>query len=150
MAILDEMLFSRAGEIYNDLLDRDLISPALSYGYTISESSAYNSIAGEADDPKAVLCEIQKHLARIREQGLSYEDFVRGKRVMYAEFVKSFDSTDSIANNLFSFVCEDAELLSYAEILEEITFEEVTSLFENAFEENKIALSVISPLKETN
>lgn len=148
MAILDEMLFSRAGEIYNDLLDRDLISPALSYGYTISESSAYNSMAGEADDPKKVLCEILRHLDRIREKGLSYEDFVRGKRVMYAEFVKSFDSTDSIANNLFSFICEDAELLSYAEILEEITFEEVSELFENAFSEEKIALAVILPLKE--
>ncbi|MBO5938792.1 MAG: insulinase family protein [Clostridia bacterium] len=148
MAILDEMLFSRAGEIYNDLLDRDLISPALSYGYTISESSAYNSIAGEADDPKSVLCEIQKHIARIREKGLSPEDFVRGKRVMYAEFVKSFDSTDSIANNLFSFLCEDAELLSYAEILEEITFPEVCHLFEHAFDEEKIALSVVLPLKE--
>ncbi len=150
MAILDEMLFSRAGEIYNDLLDRDLISPALSYGYTISESSAYNSIAGEADNPKTVLSEIQKHLARIRQKGLSQEDFVRGKRVMYAEFVKSFDSTDNIANNLFSFICEDAELLSYAEILEEITFEELSKLFETSFAEEKIALSVVLPLKENN
>jgi len=147
MSILDEMLFSRAGEIYNDLLDRDLISPALSYGYTISESSAYNSIAGEADDPKLVLEEIKKHVARIQASGLSREDFERGKRVMYAEFVKSFDSTDSIANNLFAFVCEDSELLSYAEILEEITFEDVCDLFAHAFEEEKIALSVVSPLK---
>ena len=69
---------------------------------------------------------------------------------MYAEFVKSFDSTDSIANNLFSFVCEDAELLSYAEILEEITFDEVCALFEHAFDEKKIALAVVSPLQEKN
>ena len=150
MAILDEMLFSRAGEIYNDLLNRDLISPALSYGYTISESSAYNSIAGEANDPKLVVCEIRKHIERIRKEGLSRTDFERGKRVMYAEFVKSFDSTDSIANNLFSFICEDSELLSYADLLEEITFEEVVALFEHAFDEEKIALSVILPLKETN
>ena len=147
MAILDEMLFSRAGEIYNDLLERDLISPALSYGYTISESNAYNSIAGEADNPKLVLSEIKKHLARIGDVGLSREDFERGKRVMYAEFVKSFDSTDSIANNLFAFICEDSELLSYAEILEEITFEDVCELFRHAFDEEKLSLSVVSPLQ---
>ena len=146
MAILDEMLFSRAGALYEDLLDRNLISPALSYGYTISESSAYNSIAGEADDPKLVLREILKHLKKIRKMGLSRDDFIRGKRVMYAEIVKSFDSTDSIANNLFSFLCEDSELLSYAQILEEVTFEEVVALFEHAFDEEKIALSVILPL----
>ncbi|MBQ2998836.1 MAG: insulinase family protein [Clostridia bacterium] len=147
MAILDEMLFSRAGEIYNDLLDRDLISPALSYGYTISESSAYNSLAGEADDPKLVLDEIKKHIARIQTTGLSREDFARGKRVMYAEFVKSFDSTDSIANNLFSFICEDSELLSYAEILDEVNFDDVCELFDHSFDEEMISLSVIYPLK---
>ena len=150
MAILDEMLFSRGGRLYRSLIERDLISPALSYGYTISESSAYNSIAGEADDPKLVLNEILAYLREVKTEGLSREDFIRGKRVMYAEFVKSFDSTDSIANNLFHFICEDSELLSYAEILEEITYEEVCSLFEHAFDEEKIALSVVVPLNETN
>jgi predicted Zn-dependent peptidase len=147
MAILDEMLFSRGGELYRMLIERDMISPALSYGYTISESCAYNSIAGEADDPRAVLQEIRAYLEKVKDTGLSREDFVRGKRVMYAEFVKSFDSTDSIANNLFSFICEDCDLLSYAELVEEITFEDVCELFTHAFDEEKITLSVILPLK---
>ena len=146
MAILDEMLFSRGGALYNSLLERDMISPALSYGYSISDSVAYNSLAGEADDPKAVLEEIFRQLDEIRKNGLSYEDFLRGKRVMYAEFVKSFDSTDSIANNLFSFICEDSELLSYARILDSVTFEEVVTLFETAFARERCALSVVRPL----
>ncbi len=148
MAILDEMLFSRAGELYTRLIDKELISPAFSYGYTISESTAYNSLAGEADDPRAVLREIMDYLDALRVEDLSYEDFLRGKRVMYAEFVKAFDSTDNIANNLFSFICEDSELLSYAEILDEITFEEVLALFPVAFSEDSVALSVISPLSQ--
>ena len=99
-SILDEMIFSRAGELYSSLFERELISPHFSYGYTISPTSAYNSIAGEADNPKEVLQEILKYFDLLKEKGLSYEDFLRGKRVMYAEFVKSFDSTDNIANNL--------------------------------------------------
>lgn len=146
MAILDEMLFSRAGALYNSLIERDMISPALSYGYSISESTAYNSLAGEAEDPRAVLEEIFRYLDQTRHCGLSRENFLRGKRVMYAEFVKSFDSTDNIANNLFSFLCEDSELLSYADILEQVTFEEVCSLFETAFRRECCALSVVLPL----
>jgi len=145
MAILDEILFSRAGELYNYLFESQLISPGWSYGYTISENSAYNSIAGEADDPNKVLCEIKKQLSYLLEKGLSYEDFIRGKRVMYSEFVKSFDSVDSIANNLLSFFCEDAELLSYAEIIDSISFEYVNELFTTSFEDNCITLSVIYP-----
>ena len=146
MAILDEMLFSRAGELYNRLIEKDMISPALSYGYSISESTAYNSLAGEAEDPRAVLEEIFLHLEQTKERGLSREDFLRGKRVMYAEFVKSFDSTDSIANNLFSFLCEDSELLSYAELLDGVTFEEVCELFDTAFARESCSLSVVLPL----
>ena len=62
-SILDEMIFSRAGELYSSLFERDLISPHLSYGYTISPTSAYNSVAGEADEPRRVLDEILQRQA---------------------------------------------------------------------------------------
>ena len=149
MAILNEMLFSRAGTLYNRLIEKDMISPGLSYGYSISESTAYNSIAGEAEDPKAVLSEIRQYLLQVSEDGLSMDDFIRGKRVMWAEFVKSFDSTDSIANNLFSFICEDCELLSYADLIEQVTFEAVEALFRSSFAEDAFALSVVFPLTDT-
>ena len=146
MAILNEILFSRAGELYNRMIEKEMISPFLSYGYTISSSAAYNSLAGEADDPRAVLDEVLSYLKSIEETGLSREDFLRGKRVMYAEFVKAFDSTDSIANNLFAFWCEDSEMLSYAKHLESITYEEVSDLFRRAFDPKATTLSVILPL----
>ena len=149
MAILDEMLFSRAGALYASLFERDLISPAFSYGYTISESCAYHSLAGEADNPREVLAEIRKYLENVKKDGLSLADFERSKRVLYAEFVKSFDSTDSIANNLFSFLCEDSDLLRYAEFLDAVTFEEVVSLFETAFREEYTALSIVMPLSQS-
>ena len=69
---------------------------------------------------------------------------------MYADFVKSFDSTDNISNNLLSFSFEGAEILSYADIIDSVTFEDVKQAFENAFDEEKITLSVILPLDSTN
>ena len=149
-SILDEMIFSRAGELYSMLFEKDIISPHLSYGYTIAPTTAYNSIAGESDDPKLVLSLILDYIKELRKKGLSYEDFTRGKRVMYAEFVKSFDSTDNISNNLLSFSFEGAEILSYADIIDSVTFEDVKQAFENAFDEEKITLSVILPLDSTN
>ena len=146
MAILDEMIFSRAGELYSSLYERDIVSPNLSYGYSINKDAAYNSIAGEADDPHLVLSEIKKYLAKLRSDGLCYEDFLRGKRVMYSEFVKSFDSTDSIANNLLAFFCEDADLLSYADVIDAVTFEDVCDLFKNCFNDEYVTLSIVKPL----
>ena len=146
MSILDEMLFSRAGDFYSSLFERSIISPATSYGYTISETFAYNSFAGEADDPCLVLNELKAYIEKVRKEGLDRQDFERAKRVMYAESVRLFDSTESIANTLFSFYCEGAETFEYVDILGSVTFEEVAYVFDSAFAPDTVTLSVIKPL----
>ncbi len=146
MAILNEMLFSRAGELYSYLVEGKLISPSWSYGYTISETFAYNSIAGEASDPHLVLDKILEHIEKARSAGFCDEDFKRAKRVMYAEAVRLFDSVESIANTLFSFVCEDASIFEYADVLDSVTLDDVKEAFKNSFDKSTVTLSVINPL----
>jgi predicted Zn-dependent peptidase len=147
LSILDEMIFSRAGELYTSLFDKKLISPALSYGYTICSDFAYNSVAGEADDPAAVQNEISEFISELRIKGLDRQDFERAKKVMYAESIKCFDSVESIANNLFSAVCEGAELFSYTDVIGEVRFEDVCEAFERSFDKDTLTLSVIYPIK---
>ena len=146
MSILNEMLFSRAGELYSELFENGMVSPEMSYCYTINDSFAFNSIAGEADDPEAVLARILEYISEVSKKGLSRSDFERGKRVMYAEFVKEFDSTEAIANNLLSFVFDGADVFSYADIIRGVTFEDVESLFKTAFSDELFTLSVVYPL----
>ena len=146
MAILNEMIFSGSMDLYASLIEKDMISPAFSYGYSIGDSFAYNTVSGESDDPKGVLEEILAHIDSLRVTGLNKDDFTRSKRVMYAEAVKSFDSVENIANNLFSFVCDGFELLSDTDIIEAITFEEICDVFKKAFNRESITLSSVIPL----
>jgi predicted Zn-dependent peptidase len=146
MAILNEMLFSRSGEFYSSLFEQNLISPAMSYGYTISETFAYNSIAGEADDPKLILSLTRDHIEKVKKSGLDRSEFERAKKVMYSEFIRLFDSTENIANTLFSFCSEGAELFEYADILAQVSFEDVVLCFDRFFSHPAICLSVIRPL----
>lgn len=149
-SILDEMIFARAGKLYDSLFERGLISPAFSYGYTISREFAYHSVAGEADDPRLVLDEIFAYLDLLRTNGLDESDFLRAKRVMYAEAVKAFDSTENIANSLFSYVCEDSEILSSQDIIASVTFSDVCNAFECAFNKDSVTLSVVIPNNKEN
>ena len=146
MSILNEMLFARSGKLYSDMFESGLISPEMSYCYTISSSFAFNSIAGEADDPEAVLAKIKNHLGEIKDSGLSREDFERGKRVMYAEFVKEFDSSEGIANALLAYICEDANVFDYADVILGISFEEIENLFKKSFNNEFFTMSVVYPL----
>ncbi len=148
MSVLDEMLFSRCTDFYNDLVDKEIITPTFSYGYTISATSAYNSFAGESDTPHLVLDEIKKYVEKVKKEGLSRADFERARRVMYAEYVKIFDSTESIANNLLGFVFEDADIFSYGEMLRSLTFSDTQALFERAFDNECFTMSVVYPLND--
>lgn len=145
MSILNEMLFSRAGRLYNALFESGKISPGLSYGYSVSSTFSFNSVGGEAEDPEAVLEDILAELARVRREGLSREDFERSRRVMLAEHVKNFDSTAEIANDLLSFAFDGGEIFTYGHLLSEVSFEDVTELLHTSMAPERVAMAVVHP-----
>ena len=148
MAILCEMLFSEAGELYNALFDEGLISPELCADYALTRDFAFVQISGEANDPDLVLSRIKAYIEGVKQKGLSPEDFERCRRIEYAEYIKSFDSTEEIANTLLSFVFEGAEIFSYAEVVDSIELSFVEELLLDVFHETHYTLSVIVPKED--
>ena len=73
-----------------------------------SETFAFVSVTGESDDPMAVLSKIQSYISALAKQGVSNEALERSRRVLYSEFVKDFDSTEEIANNMIDFILDGA------------------------------------------
>ena len=142
--ILFEMLFSESGSFYNDLYERGLIGKDLDCSSDQWEAFSFGMISGESDDPEAVFSALTDYLAELRANGLSDEDFHRYQHVLYADTVKSFDSVDTIANNLLDAVQDGADPFAYARALSLITFDEVTALFHSYFADTHLAMSVIS------
>ena len=122
-----------------------LPAPDFDASYTSSKTFAYTLISGEADDPKAILEHIKKHIS---EFTFSEADLERCKKVLYAEFVMDFDSTEEIANNMIDYIFEGFELFEYGHIIEEITAEEIRELIKSDFKDEYFAMSVIYPLEE--
>ena len=147
MMILNDMLFSESSELYCDLLDREIIYPDTRHDYTICQSFAFNSVYGKADDPTLVLTEIRSYIDKLIEKGLSADDFERAKRVILAEYVKMFDSTARVANELFSYGADGTQLFSTANIIETATIEELEKLLRNSFHEEFFTLSVVHPIE---
>ena len=143
MTILDEILFSRAGELYNELFESGLINESYSYGYSITRDAAFHSIYAESDDPELVLDKIKSYVKKIKQNGLNERDFIRCKRVMMAEFLRDFDSVDDIANSLLNFVFEGSDIFEYRKIIEKTSFADVCACLEDSFDDRCFALSVI-------
>ncbi len=145
MQILCEMLFSRSGKLYNELFESGKISPELSYGYSVAEQFAFLTIGGEADDPMAVLEYIKGYIREKQQNGLSSKDFERCKRVMLSEYIKDFDSTEEIANNMIDFIFDGGDIFDCYEELEGVSLEDVEGLLQSAFDESFFCISVIYP-----
>ena len=143
MTVLDEMLFSRAGDLYYSLFESGLINESYSYGYSITRDAAFHSIYAESENPTAVLERVKKFVLDTKIGGLDENVFTRCKRVMLAEFIRDFDSVDDVANSLINFVFEGSDTFEYKKIIEELTFADVCECFEASFGEDRYCLSVI-------
>ncbi len=146
MVILNEVLFSPAGEFYNSMFEQNIISPTLVSGYTITETYANFTVEGEADAPKRFLKELTDYIDRLKKTGLNQEDFERTKRVMFAEQVKGFDSTEGIGDAIFSCSCDGIGVFDYFETLNGITFRDVENAFNTFFDKPQSVLSVVYPI----
>ena len=150
MALLDEILFSRAGEFYNGLFERGILTPSFGFGYSCSDRFAFHCLSGESDAPDTVLEELKAYLDRVRREGIDEEAFERCRRVMYADEVCAYDSSEEIANRLLSFAMDGVDMFSCPDLLESITKTELEQLLQTAFDESYFSMTVIRPAHTTN
>ena len=153
MSALCETLFSHAGDFYSDLFERGLVSPGMSYGYLTGNSPrlsaglayGYFDLSGESDCPEKVFEEFRSFVARIRENGIPEADLARAKRILYAEFVASFDTTEDIASLLGSYAADGLCAYDFLEAQDSVTRADVEDLFEQTFRDGQYTLSVVLP-----
>ena len=143
--ILVNMMFSETGEFYNDMLEKELLSPGFDTGYSANANTAYIMMSGESNDPVALLDEIKAHVRRCIENGVEEIDFIREKRCLYSSYISEFDSTEDIAFAMNGYSWENLDLFVYPSLIESITFDDVKSLAQEIFKDEYFTLSVVRP-----
>ena len=148
--ILNDMLFGRASDFFNSLYTEGLISKSFGYWSETCKSFSLIDISGDSKEPKKVYDRFIEYITEKKANGLDAEDFERCFRVAYTGFIKSFDSTDGIANNFLNFIFDDMDMLDYVDVLNSVTFEDVSAAFEKLYKEEYICMAVIYPIEETS
>lgn len=150
MNLLDEAVFSRAGELYSALFEEGLLTTSYSYSYSNTDRCAFHTVSGETDDPDAVETRIAAYLERLTETGIAADEIERARRVLYADELQSYDSTEEIANELLSYLFDGADLFGQPALIEDITADEVNALLPTLTRADLRCLSVIRPQEEIN
>lgn len=145
--VLYDMLLGKSGDFYNSLYEEGLISPQFDYEFELNKSFSFGAIFGETSDPDKVFERFTGYIEKVKREGLSKEDFERSKRALYADTVKSFDSTEEIANEFLDFLFDDGDILDYTEILASVTYEDASKMLSDFFRPEFFTLSVVEPIK---
>lgn len=146
--ILDEMLFSISSSFYNELYEQNLISQDLSAGSEITKHFSFNVISSESSEPETVYSRFVEYIEDTKKKGLDKEAFELSKRTVYASNIKSFDSTEDIANNFIFNHFDGSDLLDAPKIIESIDYDYVSGLLHSCFKEEYYAMSIVNPIGE--
>ena len=145
MEILLEMLLGKGSKIYDELYSEGLISQNYSFEYSPHISYAYASIEGESKHPKTVYKKICDYVDELRKTGLKREDFERIKKVVWGDFIRSYNDIEGYAHSFLSMSFLDINYFDYFDEYKAVTFEDVEKRFINMFDNEYSVLSTIMP-----
>ena len=146
ISIMTDILFSKSSEFYNKLYEDGLITGDLDIWDEHNRSYSFVCLSGESHDPEAVYARFLDLVSQVEVNGLSEEKFIRCKRIMYSSFVRSFDSTDEIANNFLSYVFDGGDMLDYSDVIASLELEYTNELFRRIFKQAHYNLTTVMPL----
>lgn len=147
MSIILRIIFGRASDFYTRLYEEGLINSSFSATFDAHSAFAYTEIAGYSCDPDKVYGEILNEIEKYCTKGIDTEEFDRAKRALYASSVRTFDSTDDIANSFLSYLFCGCDLLTEADVIASATLEDVNARLKTAFPKEAFALSKVLPLE---
>jgi predicted Zn-dependent peptidase len=146
MELITETLFGYSSEFAVEVYESGLIDELDADYSTVGEAGSFFLFGGESNDVDAALDKFKEYMESVKKNGLDAESFERARRLKYASFVRSFEST-GIAETFSMSLIKNADWFDTGDIIAEITIEEANALVRELFDEKYYAVSVISPIE---
>ena len=87
----------KSSDLYHELYKKGLVKDYISSNYEFGRNFAHILISGQSKDPNMVLQLLKEKIAKIKEKGISTEEFERSKKKLYGSYVRDFDEIDDIS-----------------------------------------------------
>ena len=126
--MLLEYYFSNSGEIYEKLLDQELINRSFSYYINLHKSYLSFHIAGYTRKPEVLLNTLQTTLKNLKRRKANEERFKMIKRMNQGAFIKSINSVEGITYGYLDIATYGIDLFEYPKIINDVKLEDVFSL----------------------
>lgn len=145
LRIAGDWLFGSSSSFFEAAYRDGLLNNRFSAEYENYRTCGFFLFSGETDKPKEVYQRIIEELAAFQKAALPREDFSRIQKALYAEYIRDFDSTEEIANNLLSYRIFGVDLFDVGDIIHHITYEETVETIRSFFAEERFGMAVLMP-----
>ncbi len=139
-------VFGSAGALYEGLHEAGLLQECFSTDYTDEPGCACALVAAETSDPATVLEVMYKAIEQARVTPPTEQEFERLRRCFYADYVRLFDSTEEIAEEMLDNFFTGVNLLDVGNIVLQVTYSEFLTLISELFKKDLCTVSVVRPL----
>ena len=103
---------------------------------------------GETHSPSEAAEAICEGVRKLKETGISREDFEIARRSLYGRAVSGFDSLSATANQLIDSEFLGKTIFDQIEMIANVTFEDVCERLKHQLDPENISLSVIKGIDE--
>lgn len=140
-----DLLLGDSSPLYVKLYEEGLLTRAFSYGYEDYPGCAFFALGGESRDPRTVRDQVLAECKRLGEQGFEEERFQRLKKAAYGEMVSLLNSFENSAVDLAQGYFDGVDYLTFPEVFQTITAQEVRDFIAQSFTADRAALAIIAP-----
>ena len=144
--LLLDMLIGRSSVLYEELYGEGLLNASFEFDFTIEKGYAFSVLGGESPDPVKVRDRFCQTVDLTMRQGLDRETYDRLIRAMLGRYMRQFNSVERISHSFISVYFKGVNMFDYLEVYDKITFEYISEVFKEHFNQDNIALSIIKPV----
>ena len=147
LEILSTILFSKSTEFFKKLYEEGklLTNPATNYEF--SKTFAHFLIQVQTNYVEEVIKEIDNQIEKVKENGISEEDFLRAQKAVYGNYIKDYNDVSNIASIIVADYFKNINSFDYFEEFKSVNKNYVEKILKELFEKRKV-VSVIKPVAE--
>lgn len=141
--ILLHLLIGKSSELYKKLYEEGLIQVEPELSYEFAKNYAHVLIQGKSTNPEKVTDYLRNEVGRLKQEGIKQEDFDRIRKMIYATYIKEYNSIDEISTMFLADFFKGINSFDYLEEYSAVTLDYTQQVLNDVFNLDKLTLSVV-------
>jgi predicted Zn-dependent peptidase len=143
--VILDTLFGRSSNLYDELLQAELVDQAFTWEYEITPHYGYALVGGNTAQPDEVLQRLDVAIQHAVTHGLEEADFERSRKKAIGRFMASLDQVSYVARTYTSYQLKDADLFDTVDILEGLSLQLANQRVQDFFRVDGKSVSLVLP-----